>query len=77
MSSDGLCSCVSYTVCQVLVILNFLDHRPCVDLVLVSLALLSSVGLCYSVTYALCQVLVCYLKSFRLCVMCWAEFLCL
>ena len=34
-----LCSCVSYTVCQVLVKLNFLDHRPCVGLVLVSLAL--------------------------------------
>ena len=61
----GLCSCVSNTVCQVLVC------------VIVFLHCMSCVGLCSCVSYIVYQVYICVLVSLTLCVGCWSVFLCL
>ena len=65
MSCVGLCSCVYYTLCHVLV---------CVVVSLILCVKCVSVFLCL---YTLCHVLVCVLVSLTLCVKCISVFLCL
>ena len=77
MSCVGLCSCVSDTVCHVLVcdLVSLTLRAKYVSVFLCFLHYVSCVGLCSCVPYTVCHVLVCVIVSLTLYVMCSSVFL--
>ena len=79
MSCVGLCSCVSYTVNQVLVcvIVSLKLCVKCWPVFLCRIHCASRFCLCLCVSYTVCQGLICVLVSLTLCVKVWSVFVCL